>query len=137
MGTSMAPSYANLLIGVIEGKTLDSSPHQPLIWLRYPIRDQQRQGHIRGQNILTWMTTPINTSIAIDQLPGSESISFLNKETHWIHTLDTTELHGMNIKEQESPFSSSRAFLYTFRLPCIYIIKFRELIGRRVAGVPV
>ncbi|GFR63232.1 hypothetical protein ElyMa_001890700 [Elysia marginata] len=40
--------------------------------------------------------------IAIDQLPGSDNISLLNKETHWIHTLGTTEPHGMNIKEQES-----------------------------------
>ncbi|GFS26191.1 hypothetical protein ElyMa_007046500 [Elysia marginata] len=43
----------------------------------------------------------VNT-IAIDQLPGSDNISLLNKETHWIHTLGTTEPHGMNIKEQES-----------------------------------
>ncbi|GFR79231.1 hypothetical protein ElyMa_002284400 [Elysia marginata] len=40
--------------------------------------------------------------IAIDQLPGSDNISLLNKETHWFHTLGTTEPHGMNIKEQES-----------------------------------
>ncbi|GFS10479.1 hypothetical protein ElyMa_004810100 [Elysia marginata] len=40
--------------------------------------------------------------IATDQLPGSDNISLLNKETHWIHTLGTTEPHGMNIKEQES-----------------------------------
>ncbi|GFS06544.1 hypothetical protein ElyMa_001227400 [Elysia marginata] len=40
--------------------------------------------------------------IAIDQLPGSDNISLLNKETHSIHTLVTTESHGMNIKEQES-----------------------------------
>ncbi|GFR63776.1 hypothetical protein ElyMa_005491400 [Elysia marginata] len=28
--------------------------------------------------------------IAIDQLLGSDNISLLNKETHWIHTLGTT-----------------------------------------------
>ncbi|GFS03293.1 hypothetical protein ElyMa_001146100, partial [Elysia marginata] len=31
--------------------------------------------------------------IAIDQLPGSDNISLLNKETHWIHILSTTEPH--------------------------------------------
>ncbi|GFR76762.1 hypothetical protein ElyMa_003951300, partial [Elysia marginata] len=31
----MAPSYANLFMGALEGKMLNSSPHQPLIWLRY------------------------------------------------------------------------------------------------------
>ncbi|GFS08076.1 hypothetical protein ElyMa_003006200 [Elysia marginata] len=43
-------------------------------------------------NILTLMTTPIKrvNIIAIDQLPGSDNISLLNKETHWIHTLGTT-----------------------------------------------
>ncbi|GFR92965.1 hypothetical protein ElyMa_004366300 [Elysia marginata] len=35
MGTSMAPSYANFFMGALEGKMLNSSPHQPLIWLRY------------------------------------------------------------------------------------------------------
>ncbi|GFR70838.1 hypothetical protein ElyMa_005663200 [Elysia marginata] len=43
----------------------------------------------------------VNT-ITIDQLPRSDNISLLNKETHSIHTLGTTDQHDINIKEQES-----------------------------------
>ncbi|GFR93382.1 hypothetical protein ElyMa_000891100 [Elysia marginata] len=37
--------------------------------------------------------------ITIDQLPGSDNISLLNKDNHSIHTFGTTGPHGMNIKE--------------------------------------
>ncbi|GFR62613.1 hypothetical protein ElyMa_003585500 [Elysia marginata] len=85
--------------------------------------------------------------IAIDQLPGSDNISLLNKETHWTHTHGTTEPHGMNIQRARiipnlysqqvmshcsPPFTPSRAFFFTF-LEFVYI--FREFIGRLIAGV--
>ncbi|GFR93385.1 hypothetical protein ElyMa_000891200 [Elysia marginata] len=35
MRTSISPSYASLFMGALEGKMLNSSPHQTLIWLRY------------------------------------------------------------------------------------------------------
>ena len=35
MGTLMAPSYANLLIGKFERDALLNSPHQPYLWLRF------------------------------------------------------------------------------------------------------
>ncbi|GFO18455.1 hypothetical protein PoB_004496000 [Plakobranchus ocellatus] len=40
--------------------------------------------------------------IAIDHLPHSDTISRLNKETFWIHTLKTTEPQGLNMNEQSS-----------------------------------
>ncbi|GFO28084.1 hypothetical protein PoB_005458900 [Plakobranchus ocellatus] len=40
--------------------------------------------------------------IAIDHFPHSNTISRLNKETFWIHTLKTTEPQGLNMNEQSS-----------------------------------
>ena len=35
MGTCMAPSYANLFMGALEEKMLETSPEKPIVWLRY------------------------------------------------------------------------------------------------------
>jgi len=35
MGTEMAPSYANLVLGKFEHDALINSPYQPHIWLRF------------------------------------------------------------------------------------------------------
>ena len=35
MGTCMAPSYANLFMGALEEKMLETSPEKPTVWLRY------------------------------------------------------------------------------------------------------
>ena len=35
MGTCMAPSYANLFMGALEEKMLETSPEKPIFWLRY------------------------------------------------------------------------------------------------------
>ena len=34
MGTCMAPSYANLFMGALDEKMLETSPEKPIIWLR-------------------------------------------------------------------------------------------------------
>ena len=35
MGTCMAPSYANLFMGAVGEKMLETSPEKPIVWLRY------------------------------------------------------------------------------------------------------
>ena len=35
MGTKMAPSYANLFMGVLEKQMLSSYKHKPLVYFRY------------------------------------------------------------------------------------------------------
>ena len=38
--------------------------------------------------------------IAIDHLPNVDTFARLNKETFWIHKLQTYEPYGINVKEQ-------------------------------------
>ena len=40
--------------------------------------------------------------IAFDYLPTADTHSRLNKETYWIHKLQTMEPNGINVKEQLS-----------------------------------
>ena len=55
MGTKMAPSYANLFLGLFEANALKNAPFQPHTWLRY-IDDI----------FMIWTEGPDNLKIFID-----------------------------------------------------------------------
>ncbi|GFR90785.1 hypothetical protein ElyMa_006158200 [Elysia marginata] len=84
----------------------------------------------RGTSVANHFNLDDHTSqhvniIAIDQLPGSDNISLLNKETYWIHYRTTwhqhqgarifPHLYSLQVMSPCSPpFTPSHAFLYAF-----------------------
>ena len=62
MGTKMAPSYANLFLGLFEANALKNAPFQPHTWLRY-IDDI----------FMIWTEGPDNLKIFIDYLNNIHS----------------------------------------------------------------
>ena len=68
---------------------------------RFDIHNDRDTPVARHFNLLQHSLNDVNI-IAIDCLPTADNISILNKETHWIHTLKTSEPQGINVKEQSS-----------------------------------
>ena len=68
---------------------------------RFDIRNDRDTPVARHFNLPQHSLDDVNI-IAINCLPTADNISILNKETHWIHTLKTSEPQGINVKEQSS-----------------------------------
>ena len=79
MGTKMAPSYANLFMGVLEDRMITSYAYKPLVYLRY-INDILMIWTEGEENLIGFLSdcNQINKNIQFQQVTSKDKIPFLD-----------------------------------------------------------
>ena len=80
MGTKMAPSYANLFMGVLEDRMINSYAYKPLVYLRYidDIFMIWTEGEEKLNDFLSHCNQ-IYKNIQFEQVASKEKIPFLDE----------------------------------------------------------
>ena len=108
MGTKMAPSYANLFMGVLEKQMLSSYKHKPLVYFRYI--DDIFMIWIDGEDSLNDFLTYCNSqnkSIQFEQTSSNGSIPFLDVSVTLEDGKSTTDLYCKSTNEHQYLYHTS------------------------------
>ena len=108
MGTKMAPSYANLFMGVLEQQMLSSYKYKPLAYFRYI--DDIFMIWTEGEEILNEFLTHCNNQnkhIQSEQTISKNSIPFLDVSVILENGKLTTDLYSKPTDKHQSLYSTS------------------------------